>query len=138
MDLPIREVFRIFDADDSGQISKVEFMDVIDTIYRGCTLSEKELIADIADTDKDGQIQFNEFLELFSDLNTMDDSEIKTLTTAHQKKNIYYFIEKAFAVGIDISKQWLEKDASREGNISKTDFINILKCIFCNFLTSCQ
>jgi len=104
MDLPIKEVFRIFDADDSGEISKAEFMDVIDTIYKGCSLAEKELIADIADVDNDGLIQFNEFLGLFSDLNTMDDSEIKNLTTAYQKKNIYYYIKKAFAVGIDISE----------------------------------
>lgn len=56
MDLPIREVFRIFDADDSGEISKAEFMDVIDTIYKGASMEEKELIADIADDNKDGLI----------------------------------------------------------------------------------
>ena len=127
MDLPIREVFRIFDADDSGEISKAEFMDVIDTIYKGCSISEKEHLAEIADVDKDGLIQFDEFLGLFSDLNTMDDTEIKNLTTAHQKKNIYYFINKSFAVGIDISELWLKKDDTKEGNISKQDFINILK-----------
>jgi len=61
MDLPLREIFRIFDADDSGEISKAEFIDVIDTVYKGATLEEKEIIVDMADTDKDGSINLEEF-----------------------------------------------------------------------------
>jgi len=46
MDLPIREVFKIFDADDSGEISKAEFGDVLDTVYKGLSIEEKYIFYD--------------------------------------------------------------------------------------------
>ena len=66
----------------------------------------------------------------------MDEAEIKNITTSHQKKDIYYYIKVAFSIGIDISAKWLEKDAFKEGNISKQDFLNILKWLPLGLLDS--
>ena len=41
MQMPLEKIFRIFDADDSGEISRAEFYDVIETVHKGVTFEEK-------------------------------------------------------------------------------------------------
>ena len=65
MDLPLKDIFGIFDVDDSGEISKAEFFNVIDTVHKGVTIEEKELITAFVYDDVDGSIQYIEFQSLF-------------------------------------------------------------------------
>ncbi len=127
MDLPIREVFRIFDANDSGEISKAEFFNVIDTVHKGATNNEKELIAEFADVDGDGFIQFDEFIGLFSQLDELSGDDMNKLKTVNPNADIYFYIDKAFMLDIKISKYWMEKDEQKEGSIAKSDFMNCLR-----------
>ncbi len=56
MDLPLKDIFSIFDADDKGEISKEEFFNVIETVHKGATTEEKELIMKFTDVNGDGKI----------------------------------------------------------------------------------
>jgi Ca2+-binding EF-hand superfamily protein len=60
-DRELREAFKVFDADGSGSISKSEMKKLMKKL--GQTLSDAELDAmmDEVDTDKNGEIDFEEF-----------------------------------------------------------------------------
>jgi serine/threonine-protein phosphatase with EF-hand domain len=65
----LETIFRIIDKDHSGSISKAEFIDSVKTLnqHMGTAISdaEAESMAEVMDVDKDGTINFNEFLESF-------------------------------------------------------------------------
>lgn len=60
-DRELREAFKVFDEDNSGSISRTEVRKIMKKL--GQKLSDEELDAmmEEVDTDKDGQIDFNEF-----------------------------------------------------------------------------
>ncbi|XP_013389540.1 serine/threonine-protein phosphatase with EF-hands 2 isoform X2 [Lingula anatina] len=79
-------IFRIIDKDNSGSISMQEFEDACDILSRhiGHEIS-KEQVVDLArclDINKDGQIDFNEFLEAFRlvDQRPRTDEELVSLS----------------------------------------------------------
>ncbi|KAL8346909.1 hypothetical protein RB601_003445 [Gaeumannomyces tritici] len=58
----LKEVFDIIDKDGTGSISAEEFADAMESLGLSATDAEaQDIIADI-DTNKDGQIDFHEFL----------------------------------------------------------------------------
>lgn len=60
-DKELRDAFRVFDADDSGSISRSELKQLM--INLGQTLSDAEVDAmmEMVDTNNDGEISFPEF-----------------------------------------------------------------------------
>jgi calmodulin len=77
----IRELFKFFDADGDGFITKAEFKYAMKQQNPKLTLHEIEALAVRMDTNKDGNIDFREFLafEIFKRFDADGDGEI-TLT----------------------------------------------------------
>ncbi|KAH6674060.1 calmodulin [Plectosphaerella plurivora] len=62
----LKEVFKIFDRDGTGDISPLELQAAMTSLGLKPSLAEvKEMIREI-DTDGDGQIDFNEFLDIMA------------------------------------------------------------------------
>ena len=61
----MKEAFSLFDVDNNGKISKEEIAKVL-----GMNKRSKEIasIFEKYDTNKDGEIDFNEFFEMMNDL----------------------------------------------------------------------
>ena len=74
----LETIFRIFDKDNSGFISMTEFQEACGILTKHASISiPPSHITDIAhslDLNKDGQIDFNEFLEAFRIVNMGGDS----------------------------------------------------------------
>ena len=61
----LKDAFKLFDADNSGKISRAEIEKVLHT---GKNSKEVDTIMNKHDTNKDGEIDFNEFLGMMKDL----------------------------------------------------------------------
>ena len=62
----ILEAFKAFDKDDSGTISAAELRDIMSSQGEKFTDEEAEEIFREADTDGDGQINYEEFVKMMS------------------------------------------------------------------------
>ncbi|KAL5248613.1 hypothetical protein ACHWQZ_G017705 [Mnemiopsis leidyi] len=60
-----KAVFRVFDTDNNGQLTKDEFKDLIFSLGQKCSESELKTLMDFLDKDKDGTISETEFLKFF-------------------------------------------------------------------------
>lgn len=62
----IREAFKVFDRDGNGFISSAELRHVMTSIGEKLTEEEVDEMIREADADGDGQINYNEFVDLLS------------------------------------------------------------------------
>uniref|UniRef100_A0A7S0ZCW8 EF-hand domain-containing protein n=1 Tax=Timspurckia oligopyrenoides TaxID=708627 RepID=A0A7S0ZCW8_9RHOD len=62
----VEDTFRIFDRDGSGGVSKKELHDVFKNIGADITWEETEVMLEEADTNKDGEVDFEEFLQIYA------------------------------------------------------------------------
>ncbi|KAK9315713.1 hypothetical protein V1522DRAFT_409271 [Lipomyces starkeyi] len=60
----IKEAFRVFDRDNNGYISATELRHVMTSIGERLTDEEVDLMIKEADTNNDGRIDYNEFVQL--------------------------------------------------------------------------
>ncbi|RWS02698.1 calmodulin-like protein 5 [Dinothrombium tinctorium] len=60
----LREVFNFFDIDKNGKISYIELKKAMKKLGQNVSDSEAKKMIRVADKDKDGHIDFDEFLEL--------------------------------------------------------------------------
>ncbi|KAK9360274.1 hypothetical protein V1504DRAFT_455471 [Lipomyces starkeyi] len=60
----IKEAFRVFDRDNNGYISSTELRHVMTSIGERLTDEEVDLMIKEADTNNDGRIDYNEFVQL--------------------------------------------------------------------------
>ncbi|KAK9237244.1 hypothetical protein V1525DRAFT_404639 [Lipomyces kononenkoae] len=60
----IKEAFRVFDRDNNGYISATELRHVMTSIGERLTDDEVDLMIKEADTNNDGRIDYNEFVQL--------------------------------------------------------------------------
>ncbi|XP_060570933.1 serine/threonine-protein phosphatase with EF-hands 2-like [Ruditapes philippinarum] len=83
----LETIFRMIDTDHSGQISMPEFEDALSILIKQLDLAIQERdirdIAESIDMNKDGCIDFNEFLEAFRIVDSMGKDKTKTLKTEH-------------------------------------------------------
>jgi calmodulin len=62
----ILEAFKAFDKDDSGTISAAELRDIMSSNGEKFTEEEAEEIFREADTDGDGQVNYEEFVKMMT------------------------------------------------------------------------
>jgi len=62
----LREAFRVFDRDGNGLISHAELKEAMQTLGEPLSDEELKVMIDEADTDGDGQINYQEFITLFT------------------------------------------------------------------------
>ncbi|GMG40346.1 unnamed protein product [Ambrosiozyma monospora] len=60
----ILEAFKVFDSDGDGKISPTELIRVLTTIGERLTEDEAKQMVEAADTDRDGQIDIEEFAKI--------------------------------------------------------------------------
>lgn len=60
------EAFRTFDADGNGVISRDELMKIMTTMGESLTKEEAQEIIDAADIDKDGFVNYQEFVKMMT------------------------------------------------------------------------
>lgn len=59
----VHQIFRSYDADDSGKLEKAEFQECyLGLVNGGFQLTDFETAFDQLDTEKDGVIDYNEFI----------------------------------------------------------------------------
>lgn len=63
----LKDAFRIFDADGSGSISHEEIKHIFTTLGERMTDEEVEEMIKLADTNNDGNIDYNEFVKMLVD-----------------------------------------------------------------------
>ena len=84
----LREQFALFDKDGDGTISISELGSVLNSVLE-CELEPHELqrLIDIADTDRSGVVEFEEFTRLmYGDTGTLFDMDEEELTEAARKR----------------------------------------------------
>ena len=124
--------FKIFDTNDSGHISVYEFNKIVDQISGfSASEEEKEELIGLFDKDKNGTVEFKEFLSIYSQLvnNVNRDDEVTSGTNVPARNNLILLFEKCFEAGIDIEEEFLRLDQYLEGNLEYTLFKNVLKWI---------
>ena len=70
--LRIQDTFELFDADDGGSISTTEISLALAQLGQNCTEAELEAMLDEFDTDRSGEIDFAEFVQLVIALGVAD------------------------------------------------------------------
>eukprot|EP00602_Paraphysomonas_sp_CaronLab_P004136 CAMPEP_0185024858 /NCGR_PEP_ID=MMETSP1103-20130426/8042_1 /TAXON_ID=36769 /ORGANISM="Paraphysomonas bandaiensis, Strain Caron Lab Isolate" /LENGTH=151 /DNA_ID=CAMNT_0027557929 /DNA_START=61 /DNA_END=516 /DNA_ORIENTATION=+ len=81
-----REIFNLVDKDGGGTITKEELGELMDTLGIDATAEEIELMINEIDSSGDGQIDFEEFVEVMS-------RKVNATYTAEQVKNAFRVFE---------------------------------------------
>ena len=136
--LEFREAFQAFDKDGNGSITTKELGTVMRSLGQNLSESEIKEIIDEVDEDKNGTIDFQEFLSLMARKMKIIDKEdelidaFKTLDldgtgkiSKYQLRYIILSTESGFT-GDDIEELLKITDVDDDGNIDLHDFIKIL------------
>ena len=136
--IEFREAFQAFDKDGNGSITTKELGTVMRSLGQNLTEAEIKEIIDEVDEDKNGVIDFQEFLSLMARKMKIIDKEgqlidaFKVLdidgTGKISKYKLRYIIlstESGFT-GEEIEELMKKTDIDEDGNIDLNDFIKLL------------
>ncbi len=70
------------------------------------------------DKDQSGEIDYQEFSEIFGVATT--DQAMRIMTTQNERRNLMMVIEKAFLQGYNVEEMFLKEDPCREGSIKQS------------------
>ncbi len=59
----LADLYYSYDADDNGYLDCDEFCQLLDELIKGMSQEDKEAAFDLMDSNHDGWIKFNEFVE---------------------------------------------------------------------------
>ncbi|KAL4230675.1 PPP5 TPR repeat region [Mactra antiquata] len=100
----LETIFRLMDADHSGQITMQEFQDALVILIKQLDIKIKETdIADIArsiDLNNDGLIDFNEFLEAFRIVDNLGKDKTHCIDKADTEEEIAHSPQKAIDIKV--------------------------------------
>ena len=132
----IRDSFALYDRDGNGSISLIELREVLRNIGEKVTDDEINQIIRIADQDGDGEIDYDEFVELRSKLKGDEKEDLrKAFAVFDQDGNgpisqveLKIVLDK---IGIHMSEAEVEKtmseaDTDGDGEISYTEFVDVI------------
>ena len=136
--IEFREAFQAFDKDGNGSITTKELGTVMRSLGQNLSEAEIKEMIDIVDEDKNGTIDFQEFLnlmarnmkivnkeeELLDALNTLDQDGSGKISK-YKLRNIILKTDKKMT-GEEIEEIIKTFDMDEEGNIDVQDFIQIL------------
>ena len=136
--IEFREAFQAFDKDGNGSITTKELGTVMRSLGQNLSEGEIKEVIDEVDEDKNGTIDFQEFLSLMARKMKIIDKEdelidaFKTLDldgtgkiSKYQLRYIILSTESGFT-GDDIEELLKITDVDDDGNIDLHDFIKIL------------
>ena len=136
--LEFREAFQAFDKDGNGSITTKELGTVMRSLGQNLSESEIKEIIDEVDEDKNGTIDFQEFLSLMARKMKLLDKEDELIDafkkldldgsgkiSKYQLRYIILSTESGFT-GDDIEDLLKITDIDEDGNIDLHDFIKIL------------
>jgi len=132
----IRDSFALYDRDGNGSISLIELREVLRNIGEKVTDDEINQIIRIADQDGDGEIDYDEFVELRSKLKGDEKEDLrKAFAVFDQDGNgsisqveLKIVLDK---IGIHMSEAEVERtmseaDTDGDGEISYTEFVDVI------------
>ena len=132
----IRDSFALYDRDGNGSISLIELREVLRNIGEKVTDDEINQIIRIADQDGDGEIDYDEFVELRSKLKGDEKEDLrKAFAVFDQVGNgsisqleLKIVLDK---IGIHMSEAEVERtmseaDTDGDGEISYTEFVDVI------------
>ena len=109
-----KQEFNSFDADGDGTISAEELADVLRSMGDDVTEDEVRKVINTFDIDKNGSIEFNEFLIMMAHKEAGKlDGEIKLKGRSKGQRNMQTLIKKAFAKRAQIRKTFESFDRVR-------------------------
>ena len=136
--IEFREAFQAFDKDGSGSITAKELGTVMRSLGQNLNESEIKEIIDEVDEDKNGTIDFHEFLSLMARKMKILDKEDELLDafkildvdgtgkiSKYQLRYIILSTETGFT-GNDIEELIKKTEIDDDGNIDLHDFIKVL------------
>ena len=136
--LEFREAFQAFDKDGNGSITTKELGTVMRSLGQNLSEAEIKEIIDEVDEDKNGTIDFQEFLSLMARKMKLLDKEDELIDafkkldldgsgkiSKYQLRYIILSTESGFT-GDDIEDLLKITDIDEDGNIDLHDFIKIL------------
>lgn len=92
----------------------------------GITYEDKQNLLKAADQDKSGTIEFNEFADLFSDVDAYN-TVAEQRAQINLRTNLHAIFEKAHENEIDVEALFLKYDVNTQGALQVIDFRDILK-----------
>lgn len=128
--LSSEEVFKRLDQDKSGSLSRSEFSKgLLSLLAPLITISDCELLLQIADRDNSGMINYKEFSQFLS-LNKLGPGKMKKVDSQSlPRASIKYVIHKCIELGIDFYKICKEQDKAGTGTLPKEAMSAILLSI---------
>ena len=136
--IEFREAFQAFDKDGNGSITTKELGTVMRSLGQNLSEAEIKEMIDIVDEDKNGTIDFQEFLHLMARKMKIIDKEEELLDAFNildrdgsgkiSKYQLRYIIlsTESGLNGNEIEEILKKTDFDEDGNINLNDFIKIL------------
>jgi Ca2+-binding EF-hand superfamily protein/serine/threonine protein kinase len=121
----IVEMFKIFDNNDSGSISEVEFLEILAEICKDSTLENKRKFFKFLDKDNSRTIEIDEFLRIFKMFGKYSPQEL--LPSESPRLDFFVIVEKSFEHGIDIESEFTKLDQYKDGGVEPYKFRLIMK-----------
>ena len=121
------DLFKSIDKDSSGSISRSEFSKgILSLLAPLITLSDCELLLQIADRDNSGSINYKEFTQ-FLNLSKLPPGKMKEVnSSALPRSSIKYVVHKCIELGIDFYKICRSQDKANTGTLAKEQMSSIL------------
>eukprot|EP01083_Nonionella_stella_P242036 844632_1 len=131
-----REAFSLFDKDGDGSISADELGIVVRTIGMNPTELEVQDMMKELDKNKDGVIEFDEFLDMMSQMDDPDPNEIRKMfrkfdTDGSGGLSLQELRHGIKSLGVGVTDEELDEmlrdaDTNRDGEISHDEFMRMM------------
>lgn len=119
----LEDVFKIFDRDGDGLITRQELIDSFHNFGLGLTNAQIDKVLKMIDTNKDGQIRFEEFKRVFDRELSLEPVESKILEL-DWKDELFNRINTAIKTyNVDLTEAFSALDENKDGRITKGEFI---------------
>jgi hypothetical protein len=116
----LTETFKIFDSDNSGSVSEIEFLELMEEISKESTLEQRRQFFKFIDKDGSRSINIAEFNNLFKMFGKFSLQEL--LPSENPRLDLFSIIEKAFDCGIDLEAEFLKHDMYKDGGVEPHRF----------------
>ena len=124
-DIKVEEMFKIFDANDSGQISEVEFLEILSEICKGSSTENKKKFFKFIDTNNSRTIDMAEFSRIFKMFGKYSPQEL--LPSEVPRLDFFVIVEKSFDSGLDLEEEFTKLDQFKDGGVEPYKFRLVMK-----------
>mmetsp|Transcript_25522 Transcript_25522/g.44493 ORF Transcript_25522/g.44493 Transcript_25522/m.44493 type:complete len:2210 (+) Transcript_25522:2881-9510(+) len=121
------DVFRIFDKDGNGAISRKELVDSFHNFGIGLSTQQIEKVMKLIDTNSDGNIEFDEFKAVFARELELEQFKANPIESDWKDKLFSRINEAIRKYGMDLTEAFATFDENKDGRISKSEFLECFK-----------